>query len=141
MQFRHTLITGLLYVLLSGSAWAQHSNKLLLDSIFYYICNKSIKYPDIVIRQVILETGWLRAPFLMSRNNLFGFRGRRGYMRFGSWHESVDYYKNWQERHYTDSTENYKRFLRRMRFGSRRYMQYLNKIRYEKRCPQETPPE
>jgi hypothetical protein len=34
MLFRHTLITGLLYVLLSGSAWAQRNNKLLIDSAF-----------------------------------------------------------------------------------------------------------
>jgi hypothetical protein len=47
---------------------------ILLDSIFIFICEQQILHPDIVIKQVINETGWLTSPFLMNKNNLFGFK-------------------------------------------------------------------
>ena len=52
---------------------------LLLDSIFNFICEQKILHPEIVIKQVIIETGWLKSPFLMSKNNLFGFRKKSIY--------------------------------------------------------------
>jgi hypothetical protein len=110
------------------------TNYLLLDSIFNYMCQKGIKHGDIVIRQVIVETGWLKSPFLMSRNNLFGFRSKK-YIRFKSWKSSVDYYKKWQDKNYTNSKEDYYQFLIRIKYASaKNYTQYLKRINYTKTC-------
>lgn len=129
--FRSTFLF-VFFMLSYADSKAQNSyNKPLLDSIYSYICEKNIHYPDIVIRQVILETGWLRTPFLMKRNNLFGFR-KQNYMTFGTWQESVDFYKSWQDKNYRPEKEDYKNFLRRMKFGtSHNYFSYLNKIPYQ----------
>jgi hypothetical protein len=105
----------------------------MLDSIFCYVCEKNIKHADIVMRQVIMETGWLRSKFLMSRNNLFGFR-RKYYMSFENWRESVDYYKNWQDKYFREGEESYEEFLSRVRYGSRKYVRYLMKIKYNRNC-------
>jgi glycosyltransferase involved in cell wall biosynthesis len=68
--------------LFSSKLNAQRVNKLvLLDSIFEYICEKKIQHSNIVMRQVILETGWLKSKFLMSKNNIFGFRHKK-YLSF-----------------------------------------------------------
>ena len=106
----------------------------LLDSIREYICEKEIKHADIVMKQVILETGWLKSKYLMSRNNLFGFRVTKEYMRFKSWRHSVDYYKSWQERKYKDPNEDYYTFLVRINYAVKGYPDHLKKIRYDKTC-------
>lgn len=86
------------------------------------------------MRQALLETGNLRHPMLMSRNNLFGFRSR-AYLRFEKWQDSVAYYKRWQDRHYTNSAENYFRFLDRIRYASPGYQRYVMQFAWERSCP------
>jgi hypothetical protein len=110
------------------------TNYLLLDSIFNYMCQKGIKHGDIVIKQVIVETGWLKSPFLMSRNNLFGFRSKK-YLRFKSWKSSVDFYKKWQDKHYINHKEDYYKFLIRIKYaGAKHYTSYLKRINYKRTC-------
>ncbi len=115
------------------TALRQGSNPPLLDSIFKYICASQILHKDIVIKQVIWETGWLKGKFLMSKNNLFGFRAKQ-YLSFSSWQESVDYYQNWQKTHYLDPTEDYYKFLVRMKFSNSNYPAHLKSIRYTATC-------
>ncbi len=101
----------------------------LLDSVFVYMEKIGVKHSDIVIRQVIVETGWLKSNFLMNKNNLFGFQNRSGYLNFPNWKSSVDFYKNWQSRYYLDNSEDYYDFLLRVKYASaKKYVEYLKKI-------------
>jgi hypothetical protein len=111
----------------------QASDPTLLASIFEYICASQILHKDIVIKQVIWETGWLKGKFLMSKNNLFGFRAKQ-YLSFSTWQESVDYYQNWQKTHYLDPKEDYYQFLVRMKFSNSNYPAHLKSIRYTGTC-------
>lgn len=111
----------------------QDSEILLMDSVLKYICLSKIVHKDIVMKQVIWETGWLKGEFLMSRNNLFGFRYKE-YLRFSNWKESVDYYESWQAKNYTNPEEDYYQFLVRMRYSNSRYPGHLKSIKYSKTC-------
>ncbi len=111
----------------------QDSRGLLMDSVFNYICLSKIVHKDIVMKQVIWETGWLKGEFLMSRNNLFGFRHKE-YLKFSNWKESVDYYEKWQAKYYTNPNENYFDFLVRIRYSNSRYPGHLKSIKYSKTC-------
>lgn len=102
-----------------------------IDSVYAYIQASGIKHPRLVMKQAILETGWFKSPYLMKRNNLFAFRHKKEYMRFGTWQQSVDYYKNWQDRHYVDYGENYLSFLTRIKYAqSPKYIQTLKQIKF-----------
>ena len=130
---RYLLLLLLICFWLPSFAQKRNNNQLL-DSVFTYMCQKGIKHGDIVIRQVIVETGWLKAPFLMSRNNLFGFRSTK-YIRFKSWKSSVDYYKKWQDKYYTNDKEDYYKFLIRIKYASaKNYTSYLKRINYNRSC-------
>ena len=59
-----------------------------------------VQHKDIVLRQVILETGWLTSYSCKHRHNLFGFRYKGKYLEFDSWEDSIAYYSRWQKRHY-----------------------------------------
>jgi flagellum-specific peptidoglycan hydrolase FlgJ len=101
-----------------------------IDSIFNYICESGVHYPEVVMRQVILETGWLKNKYLMQKNNLFAFRHRKAYMEFDTWQESIDYYRGWQDRHFKHQEEDYYAFLLRIKYASSpRYVQTLKKIK------------
>jgi len=127
-----TVIAALI-LLSSGSVYAQQQ-RLTADEVFQYICEKKIAHPDIVIRQAILETGWFKAPFLMSRNNIFGFRSKK-YLHFNSWKACVDYYKKWQDKRYKDPNEDYYKFLLRVKYATSVYPSRLKRVRYDNDCP------
>lgn len=116
-----------------GVPRGKNINPAFVEEVFAEICRLGIREPQIVMRQAMLETGWLRAPFLMKRNNLFGFR-YRSYLTFDDWKESVRYYRDWQARRYKDSDPSYYAFLTRIRYGAPNYLQHLRKIRWEREC-------
>jgi len=125
-------LQALLFI--SNSSFAdRQKDTLLLDSIYNLICEKKILHPEIVIRQVINETGWLTSPFLMTKNNLFGFKNRK-YLSFKSWQESVDYYKKWQDKYYKNTDEDYYKFLVRIKYATKNYPIHLKKIKFNKTC-------
>ncbi len=117
----------------SSSSTNQDTRALLLDSIFSYICASKMMHKEIVIKQVIWETGWLKGEFLMSRNNLFGFKNKE-YLRFSSWQESLEYYEQWQSKYYLNHKEDYYRFLVRMKYSNSRYPAHLKSIKFSKTC-------
>lgn len=89
-----------------------------------------IKHSEVVIKQALLETGHFRARLLMDRNNLFAFRFTKHYMRFSHWKKSVDYYKNWQDKFYTNDKEDYYLFLKRIRYArAKNYINVLKQVR------------
>jgi hypothetical protein len=101
-----------------------------IQEVYAYIVCSEIKYPDIVLRQVIWETGWLKSKHMMHKNNLFGFRHSKRYMHFKSWQESIDYYKNWQLRNYTRPDEEYYAFLMRVKYAtSQKYISSLKSLK------------
>lgn len=111
----------------------------LVELVFMEICKLEIQQPQIVMRQAIMETGWMRARFLMERQNLFGFRTSQ-YLRFDHWKDSVAYYKAWQNRNYSGGDqEEYGAFLKRIRYGTASYVRNLQKIKWERSCPEKQP--
>jgi hypothetical protein len=125
----------ILIVVLSVSLTASAQKSTFADSVFNYICATGIKHPNIVMKQAIVETGWFKTKFLMSRNNLFGFRSKN-YLKFNNWKESVEYYKKWQDKRYTNPNEDYYKFLVRIKYATTNvYTSYLKKIKYNKSCP------
>ncbi|HVX48539.1 MAG TPA: glucosaminidase domain-containing protein, partial [Chitinophagaceae bacterium] len=83
------------------------------NDVYCYMKSIGIKNPEIVLKQAIYETGHFKSLVCLKKNNLFGFRSVVIYKSFATWQESVDYYKRWQDRHYTDTTEDYYHFLQR----------------------------
>jgi hypothetical protein len=132
---RLTLYVAAMLYLSFGNLQAQQQRPTA-DEVFQYLCEKGIAHPEIVIRQAILETGWFKAPFLMSRNNIFGFRTRQ-YMSFPSWQACADYYKQWQDKRYKDPSEDYYKFLVRVRYAVSSYPTHLKKVKYDNTCPAE----
>ncbi len=89
-----------------------------LDSICYYIDSLQIEHREYVLAQSLWETGWYRCDnCAWSRgNNLFGFKGKSGYIVYDSWVESVVAYDKWQEKRLsayreTHSEVDYLKFL------------------------------
>ena len=114
-------------------------NSALVEAVFLEICRFGIQQPETVMRQAILETGWMRAPFLMKRHNLFGFRNTT-YLVFDDWKDSVAYYKAWQDKNYrAGEHKDYSAFLRSIRYASAGYTSHLHKIRWERSCPDQAP--
>lgn len=139
LQIRYMIRLAIPYlmVIFISTQTIKAQGKLNVDSVFAYICKMGIQHPEIVIKQAILETGWFRAPFLMTRNNLFGFRYKT-YLHFASWKESVEYYKKWQDKRYKDPNEDYYKFLIRIKYAtSDQYLTNLKKVKYSNTCSNE----
>lgn len=66
-----------------------------------------VKHSDIVTAQSLLETGEYRSQLVRTHNNLFGFRTKKGYLKFDSWQESCAYYKRWQTKRYKGEQDYY----------------------------------
>lgn len=87
----------------------------LKEALIYY----SVKYPDIVYAQAILETGHFKSVGCVKHNNLFGLYNSRAkrYCRFNHWAESILAYKEWIQKKY-NPPENYYNFLKRIHYAS-----------------------
>lgn len=134
-------ILFLFFPFLFSNLYSQSSSQSFADNVFEYICSKEILHPEIVMRQAIIETGNFYPNHLMKKNNLFGFRVGGKCLQFNSWQESVDYYKDWQTRKYTNPDENYYSFLVRIRYAtSSQYIKKLKKVNFDKTCPQTEKP-
>lgn len=92
-----------------------------------YILFKRILYPEIVLKQAILETGWFKSNIYLKSKNMFGFRYKKKYMAFKSWQHCIDYYKKWQERKYLNIHEDYYNFLIRIKYASSD--QYIKRLK------------
>ena len=68
--------------------------ELTIANLYREIVRNGILYPEIVLAQAILETGWFRSSLCRDRNNLFGLTNPRTgkYFEFGHWTESVRAY-------------------------------------------------
>jgi uncharacterized FlgJ-related protein len=78
----------------------QKSKELNKKNVYNKIKELNIKHPKIVLKQSILETGWFKSKVSKTHNNIFGFRTSKGYIKFDSWEQCVEYYAKWQKRKY-----------------------------------------
>ena len=69
-------------------------------NLILYMHELCIKSPNIVLAQAKLETGNFNSYLFKVSNNLFGFRGWKGYHTYKTWQYSVIAYKNWQDKNY-----------------------------------------
>jgi len=67
---------------------------LTIPNLYAEIKRNGILYPDIVLAQAILETGWFRSNACRRKHNLFGLTNPRTgkYYEFDHWTESVKAY-------------------------------------------------
>ena len=118
-----------LNVLTANITAQQHQKTPTVQEVYTYIVCAGIKFPDIVLRQAIWETGWFKSKHMIHKNNLFGFRHSKKYMSFTNWNECVDYYKSWQLRQYTREGEDYYAFLIRVKYAqSKKYIECLKSL-------------
>jgi len=86
--------------------------ELTLENVYRELLFKDVKFPEIVMRQVVWETQWLNCDHCSLKfNNLFGFATNNGYLHFKNWVESVDYYKKWQTKLHVEKYSDYYQFL------------------------------
>jgi hypothetical protein len=98
-----------------------------VNEVWNYANNIGIEQSHIVVAQSILETGWYKCNNCsIAYNNLFGFRVNGEYLKFTHWKHSVDYYKNWQRRHYTGG--DYYQFLTCIPFSNGSCYAYAEKM-------------
>lgn len=103
--------------------------KLTIQNLYEEIKKNNIQYPEIVICQAILETGWFTSPVCRNKHNLFGLTNPRTgqYYEFNHWTESVKaYYTKVQYRY---KTGNYLQWLKRIGYAEDpRYTDVLSKM-------------
>lgn len=103
--------------------------ELTIANLYREIVRNGILYPEIVLAQAILETGWFRSSLCRNRNNLFGLTNPRTgkYFEFGHWTESVRaYYTNVQ---YKYKGGDYLLWLRKIGYAEDpRYIHSLRRI-------------
>ena len=105
-------------------------DKLTLENVYAYLKKSNVKHVDIVMKQVIHETGWLKSNSCINNNNLFGLYStkHRRYMKFDNWKQSVDAYKSMIQYRFKGN-ESYYRFLKRIGYAKdRNYIKKLKKI-------------
>lgn len=99
--------------------------EMTIENIYEKLLEYEILFPDIVIKQVKLETGHLKH---VKNNNLFGFQTKNGYMHFETWEEAILYKKHWQERKYKGG--DYLLFLKNLPYAKDSlYIQKIKRIK------------
>ena len=98
------------------------------DEILYReLKDLGIRHPKIVLAQAKLETGNYTSQLCRNRKNLFGLKGKRGYMYFNSYKECILYYKDKIQSRYIGG--DYYVFLKKIGYArDPAYIQKLKKI-------------
>lgn len=91
----------IILILILAVSFNSSAQKFNIDSIRTELVKQDIKHPNIVLKQIILETGWLKCTHCsLDSNNLFGFWYMKAYKRFDNWKDGVIYLKRWQDKWY-----------------------------------------
>ena len=101
----------LLVLMFSLSLSAQTDQQVLRELQKY-----DVKYSRIVLAQAKLETGNFTSELCKKHGNLFGLKGKKGYVKFSNWRESVKAYKKWVQYKYKGG--DYYVFLRTIGYAS-----------------------
>lgn len=111
--------------------------ELTIANLYREIVSNGILYPEIVLAQAILETGWFRSSLCRNRNNLFGLTNPRTgkYFEFGHWTESVRayytkvQYKYYQKKKITKNNTDYLKWLKDLPYATdKNYISSLIKV-------------
>lgn len=88
----------------------------------------NIQYPDIVLAQSILETGYYQSYVCLEYNNLFGLYDSKNkdYYKFNHWSDSIKGYISYVQRKYKPS-EDYYTFLQELPYAMD--PDYISKIK------------
>jgi hypothetical protein len=98
---------------------------MTIENIEKELIKQNILHYEIVLKQVKVETGSLK---YVRHNNIFGFRGNHGYLKFETWQDAVTYKKKWQEKNYKGG--DYYAFLKRIGYAENpNYIQHLKKMK------------
>lgn len=118
--FNFKRLITLLVIMFSLSLSAQ-TDQQVYDELKKY----NIKHPRIVLAQAKLETGNYTSKLCKRHGNLFGLKGRKGYVKFGSWQESVKAYRDWVQYKYKGG--DYYVFLKKIGYASD--PRYIEKVK------------
>jgi hypothetical protein len=106
-----------------------YTPELTIQNLYEEILTQGIEHPEIVLKQAILETHWLKCTHCsMQYNNIFGFMNKSGYLKFNSWIDCVKYYKDWQSTFYKGG--DYYTFLDRIGYATG--PEYLTRLKWIK---------
>ena len=68
-----------------------------IQSVYDSLIKYDIEEPHISLAIIMYETGWLKCQNCAFKyNNLFGFKTKKGFIRFKNYTECIKYYKRWQ---------------------------------------------
>lgn len=113
----------MMFILVQSACISQNKHEVY-DTLVAY----GILHPNIVMKQVILETGHLKCTNCsLDHNNIFGFRYKKEYLEFDNWVDSVIYLKKWQIRKGYVKGENYYDFLVDVGYATDSI--YINKVK------------
>lgn len=105
---------------------------LTIENLLYTLEYYEVKYPDIVVKQYILETGWGKSYTCRTKNNLFGLTNPRNkqYFEFTHWTESVKGYRDMVQYKYRKG--DYFTFLLELPYAEDPlYINKLKRIQYD----------
>lgn len=84
---------------------------------------QGVKFPDIVLRQACLESGYFTSNIWKKYNNPFGFCFKDKYLQFDDYKQAIKYYKDWQDRWFPY-------YVKDRLIDSNSYYKFLNDIQY-----------
>lgn len=93
----------------------RETTPLTIENVIAELKRANVQHIDIVVRQIIWETGWFKSKRCTKYHNLFGFQKNEKGMKFDKWEDSVKYYKLWQEKKYKGG--DYYSFLKRVGYA------------------------
>ena len=85
-----------------SAVWRQEHFVLSPENLLNELQAQGLEFPEIIVAQAVLETGYFKSHSCKDDNNLFGLRKADGtYMRFDHWTDCVAAYKcfiqDWKE--------------------------------------------
>jgi uncharacterized FlgJ-related protein len=114
--------------------------KLNKENVLIELKKNNVYFPEIVLKQALLETGGFKSNICIENNNLFGIRHypandttyaickNRGFLAFKDWRDSVKEYKRLQKRMFTDKY--YYEFLNKANYAEKDlYIQRLKELK------------
>lgn len=117
-------------------------NKIEIYLLYFEILENNIQYPDIVLAQAILESGYMTSQIFIENNNLFGMRfperrettaisENKGYSVYDCWTDSVKDYKLFQDflfRNKEKTRDEYFDYLSRIYAEDGSYVAFVKEI-------------
>lgn len=111
-----------------GKKYRNDTLKLNQKSVYNELVKIGIKFPEIVLRQSILETGHYKSNVCLQYKNLFGFYNGKRYLRFNTYKDCIKFCKKWQDKKYKSG--DYYKFLKELPYAQdTTYVNQLKKIK------------